>query len=74
MTTDTMTLDEVAMLRFLQMCIPSLEPSTYQSVLDACDAMATARNGLDQHSRLRCLRQILGDDYVEPTPCESSSS
>lgn len=60
------TIDEVAMLRFLHMCIPSLDPDSYQNVLDACGALCLARPGLDEGSVLKCLKQIFGDDYEEP--------
>jgi len=75
MLTDTFSIDEVAMLRFLQLCVPSLAPDSYQNVLDACRDLCKARPSLNDGSVLKCLKQIFGDDYKEPaTPSEHSSS
>ena len=63
---DDFTTDEVAMLRFLQLCVPSLDPESYQNVLDACGSLCGVRPRLAQGSVLKCLKQIFGDDYKEP--------
>lgn len=62
-----LTLDEVAMMRFLELCVPSLDPDSYQNVLDACRMLCVVRSQLSGESVLICLKQIFGDDYVEPS-------
>ena len=67
------TIDEIIVLRFLQICVPSLDPDSYQNVLDACNGLCLARSRLNKDSVTKCLRHIFGDDYKEPViPCKNS--
>lgn len=63
---DGFTTDEVVMLRFLEICIPSLDPESFCNVRDACSALELSRARLDKGSTLKCLKHIFGDDYEEP--------
>ena len=74
MPENTYSIDEVTMLRFLQLCVPSLDPDSYQNVLDACGALCKARPGLNDGSVLKCLKQIFGDDYEESTTLSGRNS
>uniref|UniRef100_A0A6H1ZW18 VHS domain-containing protein n=1 Tax=viral metagenome TaxID=1070528 RepID=A0A6H1ZW18_9ZZZZ len=68
------SIDEVTMMRFLQICVPSLDPDSWQNVLDACQSLCTARPRLNKNSVLKCLKQIFGDDYEEPVFLDERSS
>jgi hypothetical protein len=50
--------DEVAMLRFLAICQPSLNPEHYTAVLKACQYLSESRSGLDEKSLDKCLKYL----------------
>jgi hypothetical protein len=49
------TLEELAMLRFLELCQPSLDQRRYAAVVDACQYLCDVRNDLDAGSLDKCL-------------------
>jgi hypothetical protein len=49
------TADEVAMLRFLAICQPSLDPNSYAGVENACRMLCEVRRGLSGDSLRKCL-------------------
>lgn len=60
------TTEEVVMMRFLDLCVPSLDPDSYEGVLVACRNLSLARPKLSKGSTLKCLKEIFGDDYELP--------
>lgn len=53
------TADEIAMLRFLEICVPSLDPDNFENVIHACNALCLARRQLASSSVRKCL-DLLG--------------
>lgn len=49
------TPDEVVMLRFLEICQPSLNPASYEAVEEACIVLGDRRRGLTDGSLKKCL-------------------
>jgi hypothetical protein len=48
-------LEELAMLRFLELCQPSLDSPGYAATVDACEYLREVRNDLDAGSLQKCL-------------------
>lgn len=72
--TDTFSLDEVVMLSFLTICVPSLDPESYENVLGACHNLCLTRPRLNKDSIGKCLKHIFGDGLKEPNvPSEHNS-
>lgn len=72
MTTTTFNAGELTMLRFLELCVSSLDPDSYHNVLGACDLLCKARENLTDRSLLKCLKQINGNAYDKPKQRPSS--
>jgi hypothetical protein len=57
--------DEVAMLRFLEICQPSLNPDHYRNVLAACEHLCGTRpSGMRKSSVEKCLAYLARDYSV----------
>ena len=53
------SIDEVAMLRFLELCIPSLDPDNYENVLSACHARKHCSRWSERRQRTEVSEAIV---------------
>jgi len=58
------TIDEVAVMRFMAICIPSLSPDRYSDFIGVCEALCKVR----PHLREGCIERIEGYLSGRPSP------